>query len=161
MESRNEGDSMPQKEPAIIRLREELWERISRLIPAPQGRGRRPSNNKGCFEGLLYLLRTGCQWSELPKVYPPKSTVHDALQRWAEMGLLEQMWSEALLEFDDLKGLEWEWLSADSASTKAPLGGGETGKKSDGPRQKRHKAPHPDRGPGHPDCAGGQWRKRA
>lgn len=146
---------MAQKEPAIIRLRECLWERIARLIPVPRGRGRR------CFEALLYLLRTGCQWSELPSYYPPKSTVHDALKRWARLGLLEQMWAEALLEFDDLKGLEWEWLSADSASTKAPLGGGETGKKSNRSRQKRYKAAHLDRRQGNSDRIGGQRRKRA
>lgn len=152
---------MPQKEPAIIRLREELWERISRLIPVPQGPGRRAAHDQECFEALLYLLRTGCQWGELPRYYPPKSTVHDALKRWSKLGLLEKMWTEALLEFDDLKGLEWEWLSADSASTKAPLGGGETGKKSNGPRQKRHKTPYIDRREGNTDCSGGQWRKRA
>jgi transposase len=57
---------MSQKEPAIIRLRDKLWARISRLIPLPQGRGRRPAHDRACFEALLYLLRTGCQWSELP-----------------------------------------------------------------------------------------------
>ena len=152
---------MPQKKPAIIRLREELWGRFSRLIPIAQGRGRRPARDKECFEALLYLLRTGAHWSELPKEYPPKSTVHDALKRWAKLGILEQMWAEALLEFDDLKGLQWEWLSADGVMTKAPLGGEATGKKSNGPWQKRYKTAHPDRGTRDSDCSGSDWRQRA
>lgn len=122
------GDSMPQKKPAIIRLRAELWDRFSVLIPVIQGRGRKPSNDKGCFEALLYLLRISAHWSELPREYPPKSTVHDALKRWSRFDVLEPLWAETLLEFDDLKGLEWEWLSADGVMTKAPLGGEATGK---------------------------------
>jgi putative transposase len=121
---------MVQKKAAIVRLKGELWERFSRLIPVMEGPGRRPTHDQECFEGILYLLRTGCHWSELPKDYPAKSTVHDALTRWTKQGLWQQLWQEALVEYDDLKGLDWEWLSADSAMTKAPLGGEATGKKS-------------------------------
>lgn len=146
---------MSAKKAAIIRLRAELWERFARLIPTPQGRGRRPAHDKECFEALLYLLRAGSHWSELPSYYPPKSTVHDALKRWASLGLLEQLWAEALLEFDDLQGLQWEWLSADGAMTKAPLGGEATGKKSDGPWQKRNKKAHTNRRTRDSDFSGG------
>lgn len=152
---------MSQKKPAIIRLRAELWERIARSIPVPQGRGRRPAKDQECFEALLYLLRTGCQWSELPKEYPPKSTVHDALKRWARLGILEQLWSDALLEFDDLKGLQWEWLSADGVMTKAPLGGEATGKKSNGPWQKRYKTAYVDRRTRDSDRPGGDWSQHS
>jgi transposase len=124
---------MVQKKAAIVRLKGELWERFSRLIPVMEGPGRRPTHDRECFEGLLYLLRTGCHWSELPSDYPAKSTVHDALTRWTKLGLWKQLWQEALVEYDDLKGLDWEWLSADGTMTKAPLGGEETGKKSNRP----------------------------
>jgi transposase len=118
-----------------IRIREEAWERFRKHIPTPTGRGRRALQEKGCFEALIYILRTGCQWCELPKEYPPKSTVHDAKTRWLKHGVIEELWKELLLEFDDLQGLEWEWLSADGANVKAPLGGEATGKKSDGSSQ--------------------------
>lgn len=122
----------------VLRLKEPLWERLSVLIPEPAGRGRRPDNAKGCLEGILYVLRTGCQWDELPKCYPPKSTVHDRLKAWAERGILEKLWQTILIEYDDLKGIGWEWLSADGCITKAPLGGEATGKKSDGQGKARH-----------------------
>lgn len=115
----------------ILRLKEPLWERLAELIPEPKGRGRRPTNPKGCLEAILYVLRTGCQWDELPACYPPKSTVHDRLMAWSERGILEQLWQTILIEYDDLKGIGWEWLSADGCMTKAPLGGEATGKKSD------------------------------
>ena len=89
----------------------------------------RPASDKGCFEALVYLLRTGCQYSELPPCYPPKSTVYDAKARWSKAGVLEKLWAALLVEFDDVQGLEWEWLSADSATVKAPLSGEGTGTK--------------------------------
>jgi putative transposase len=119
-----------QKPATIIRLKAELWERMALLIPEPEGRGRRPASNKGCFEAIVFLLRTGSQWSELPASYPPKSTVHDSLKRWIRQGIFEKMWQMALLEYDDFKGLDWDWLSADGAITKAPLGGGKNRKQS-------------------------------
>jgi len=113
-----------QKPATLIRLKDELWKRMSTLIPEPKGPGRRPAENKSCFEAILYLLRTGCQWAELPReVYPPKSTVHESLKRWVRQGVFEQMWQMALQEYDDLVGLDWEWLSADGSMTKSPLGG--------------------------------------
>lgn len=69
-------------EPQIYRVKDSLWERLKKLIPKPEGRGRRPENEKGCFEGIIFILRTGCQWKDIPKDYPPKSTVHDCLQKW-------------------------------------------------------------------------------
>ena len=117
-------------EPQIYRVETPLWERVEKLLPLPQGRGRRPAKAKECFEGIIYVLRTGCQWRELPSDYPPKSTVHDRLQSWRKLDLFEDLWKELLIEYDDLKGLEWEWLSGDTSSVKSPLGGGENRGKS-------------------------------
>jgi transposase len=118
-------------EPQIYRVEDALWERLDKAIPVPQGRGRRPEHNKECFEGMVYVMRTGCQWKELPKEYPPKSTVHDRLQSWRKIGLFENVWMELLIEYDDLQGLDWEWLSGDTSSVKSPLGGEKNRGKSD------------------------------
>jgi len=134
---------MPQQTAQILRLKDELWDRMAAAIPKPQGAGRRPANDKACFEAVLYLLRTGCQWSELPGEYPPKSTVHDRFQAWCERGVFTHMLGMLLLEYDDLYGLDWEWLSADGAMTKAPLGGEKNGEKSYRPRKVWYKAPYP------------------
>ena len=75
-------------------------------------------------------MRTGCQWKELPKEYPPKSTVHDTLQRWRKQELFLNLWKELLIEYDDLQGLDWEWLSGDTSMVKSPLGGEKNRSKS-------------------------------
>lgn len=126
---------MPQKQPAILRLKENLWDRIQPLLPIQKGRGRKPANDRGCLEALIFLLRTGAHYSELPREYPPKSTVHDAYKRWCKANIWQQLLEILLTELDDVKGLCWEWLSADSSSVKSPLGGEATGKKSNGPRK--------------------------
>jgi putative transposase len=118
-------------EPQIYRVENSLWERLSKLIPIPQGSGRRPEKDKECFEGIIYVMRTGCQWKELPKCYPPRSTVHDRLQSWRKLGLFLNLWKELLIEYDDLHGIHWEWLSGDTSFAKSPLGGKKNRPKSD------------------------------
>jgi transposase len=118
-------------EPQIYRVENSLWEKLSKLIPVPRGSGRRTTRDKECFEGIIYVMRTGCQWKELPKTYPPRSTVHDALQRWRRLGLFLNIWKELLIEYDDLQGLDWEWLSGDTSLVKSPLGGKKNRTKSD------------------------------
>ena len=117
-------------EAQIYRVGNPLWERLRKVIPEQKGSGRRPNNNKGCFEGIIYVMRTGCQWKDLPKEYPPKSTVHDALQRWRKLGLFLNLCEELLIEYDDLQGLDWGWLSGDTSFAKAPLGGEKNRSKS-------------------------------
>jgi putative transposase len=126
---------MLQKQPGILRLKDVLWEGVAPLLPVKSGKGRKPENDRGCLEALLFLLRTGAQYSELPKEYPPKSTVHDAYKRWCQAGVWQRLLEILLTELDDTKGLCWEWLSADSSSVKSPLGGEATGKKSHRSRQ--------------------------
>lgn len=110
-------------EPQVYKVKEPLWQKLKKLLPVPKGRGRRPAKDKECFEAIIYLLRTGIQWEELPKCFPPKSTVHDRFQRWLEIGIFTELWKKLLEEYDEVEGLDWEWLSGDSSSVKSPLGG--------------------------------------
>ena len=75
------------------------------------------------------------------------STVHDRFQEWREAGVFEALWREGLLQYNELKGIEWEWQAMDGAMTKAPLGkkrweqrGNRASYRSqpDGQRQERH-----------------------
>jgi putative transposase len=61
------------------------------------GRAETPENARSCLNAIRYLLKTGCQWRMLPKEYPPRSTVHEALTRWTARGLWPQI-NDALRE---------------------------------------------------------------
>jgi transposase len=75
---------------ALIRLSEEEWEQIEPLVPK-QRMGRPRTRNKECFEAILYVLKTGCQWELLPPGYPPKSTVHKRFLVWHREGFFRKL----------------------------------------------------------------------
>jgi len=66
---------------AVIRLNNEQWTFIQEFLPE-QHMERPRSRDKECFEAILYVLKTGCQWELLPGEYPPKSTVHRRYLIW-------------------------------------------------------------------------------
>jgi len=135
------------------RVSDELWERVEPLLPkyrkSKQG-GRPRADRRRVLDGILYVLRTGCQWKELPREFGAPSTVHQYFQEWTAKGVFFRLWKEALREYDALEGIDWGWQSLDGAMTKAPLGGEKNRPESDGPRQIRDQA-FPSYG----------WRRRA
>jgi putative transposase len=121
-------------------LSDSLWERIEPLLPQPKSRyrgrgkkrkhigGRPAADRRKVITGILYVMRTGCQWNALPKELGSGKTAHRYFQRWGRAGVFLRMWQAGLTEYDGLKGLTWKWQAADGAMTKAPLGGEKTGK---------------------------------
>lgn len=71
---------------------EEEWAVIAPLIPAARRGGRKRSVNiREVFNGVLYLLSTGCQWRAIPKDLPPRSTLFHYLARWEADGTLRRI----------------------------------------------------------------------
>jgi transposase len=125
------------------RVSDELWERVEPLLPQyPTFRagGRPRVDRRWVLDGILYVLRTGCQWKAAPSEFGSGSTLHRYFQEWTQMGVFSVLWKAALREYDELEGIDWRWQSLDGAMTKAPLGGEKNRAKSDGPRQMRHQA---------------------
>lgn len=77
------------------KITDELWSRMERLLPPRKKRdggvGRPPASYRDVMEAIFWILRTGAQWSELPRVYPPKSTVHDRFQHLVQHGFFERL----------------------------------------------------------------------
>ena len=114
-------------------LSDSFWERIKPLLPKPKSRfrghgknrrnigGRPPADPRKVISGILYVLRTGCQWNAAPREFGSGKTLHTYFQRWTRCGVFKRMWRAGLQEYDEVKGLDWKWQAADAASTKAPL----------------------------------------
>lgn len=116
------------------RLSEELWERMQPLLPRYQSsrRGGRPrADLRQVARGIFYVLRTGCQWKAVPAEYGSGSTLHRYFQQWTAAGVFRKLWKASLLEYDELKGIGWDWQSVDGAMTKSPLGGEKYGQEPD------------------------------
>ena len=80
--------------------------------------------DRTCANGSFYLLPTGCQWKALAATgICSGSTADLRFQEWTVAGVFFRLGQEGLERFDELKGLDWSWLSRDGAMTKSPLGG--------------------------------------
>lgn len=143
-----------------------LWSRIEPFIPNRKnthrfggGRPRRP--DRDCMNAIFFVLRTGCQWNALNATgLCPSSTAHDRFQQWEQAGVFWKLWCAGLMEYDELKGIDWTWLTADGAMTKAPLAGGKNRAESHGSRQMRHEAQRADGRARGGDRAGDRRRER-
>jgi len=115
-------------------LSDELWQKIEPHVPGPPprreadlprkrkpGGGRKPVASRQTVEGILYVLRTGCQWNALPKEYGASSTVHRYFQYWTQVGFFETIWVLGLEAYDEMEGIAWEWQSLDGNLIKTPL----------------------------------------
>ena len=86
------------------------------------------------------MLRTGCQWNAVPREFGSGSTLHRRFQQWLKAGVFRRLWKDGLLEYDELKGIQWDWQALDGAVTKASLGGEKNRPEPDGSVQKRYQA---------------------
>jgi transposase len=80
------------------------------------------------MNAILLVLRTGMQWNALDATGIANSkTAHRRFQEWERAAVFAEIWRQGLLDYDEQVGIDWSWLAADGAITKAPLGGSKTG----------------------------------
>jgi putative transposase len=126
-----------------FRISDELWAVLQPLLPVHVnthrfGGGRPRVPDRECADAIFYVLRTGCQWQALDQTeLCAHSTAHDRFQEWVQAGVFLKFWQAGLEQFDDLRGIDWEWLAMDGAMTKAPLGGEKNRPQSHGSGQER------------------------
>lgn len=110
-----------------------LWSVLEPLLPVRVnthrcGGGRPRVPERRCADAIFYVLRTGGQWAALSQTeLCAKSTAHDRFHAGVEDGVFLRLWQAGVARFDELVGIDWDWLSMDGAMTKAPLGGETTG----------------------------------
>jgi transposase len=145
------------------RIPDELWARIEPLLPPPKphplGCHNPRVDNRRAMDAIFFVLRTGCQWNALNATgICSSSAAHRRFQEWVAAGVFHQVWAQGLAAYDELHGIDWDWLAMDGAMTKAPLGGGRNRPQSHRPRQARHQAQSVDRGQRRADRLGGGGR---
>ncbi len=114
----------------IWEVPDELWERLEPILGRryPPGRlGRPRADLRQVTNGVIFRLRTGCQWNQLPRIFGDDSTVHRWFQRFASDGVLEELWSILVSECEQLGAVGWRWQAADGCMGKARFGGEKRG----------------------------------
>ncbi len=109
-----------------FRISDELWAVLQPLLEVAceyallmaGGRPRVP--DRDCADAIFSVLRTGCQWQALDQTSMcSHSTAHDRFQEWVQAGVFLTLWQAGLEQFEETRGIDWDWLSMAGAMTKA------------------------------------------
>ena len=109
-------------------LPDELWNEIAHLFPqheqSPEG-GRHPKSNRTVLTAILFVLKTGLAWEDLPLDAFDCSykTCHRRLQEWSQLGIWQRIHEAFLAKLRGADQLDWSRALVDCSLVKAPLGG--------------------------------------
>jgi putative transposase len=112
--------------PTIWEVNDELWDIIQSILDEldPSAKTGRPRTAlRAALNGIIFRMRSGCQWNHLPEEFGDDSSVHRTMQRWIRKGVIERIWAVLIENCEELGGVNWEWQSADGAMGKARFGG--------------------------------------
>ncbi len=87
---------------------ERLWQQIAPLLPAerPKPRGGRPRiADRVVLAGIIYRLRTGCQWKALPRQFGSGSICHLRMQEWRRRGVFRRIHTTLVQYYRTKRGL--------------------------------------------------------
>jgi putative transposase len=116
--------------PTIWEIPDELWERVAAVLERRYPRastGRPRADLRVMLDAIIYRMRSGVQWNQLPAVFGPDSTVHGWFQRFVSDGVLGEIWAELVRECEELGGVGWEWQAADGVMGKSRFAGDKRG----------------------------------
>lgn len=101
------------------------WAKIRPHLPAlasnPKG-GRPWQDDRAVFEGILWVLKTGARWRDLPEGYPSGSTCWRRMRMWDEAGVWLNMWRAFLSELDRRGRIKWSESFVDGSFASAKGG---------------------------------------
>ncbi len=105
-------------------LTDAQWARLQPLLP-PQRRGKgttggRPSlDHRPIINGILWILRTGAPWGDLPAHYGKRSTVSTRYSRWIKQGIWDRIYDTVKAQADAAGNLDWDLHHVDATVIRA------------------------------------------
>ena len=88
-------------------LEDDQWALIAPLLPRRNQRGRPRADDRSLLESILWILRSGARWKDLPRRYGTSSTCHRRLQEWEAQGVWDQIWLTFLSTLDQQAKRTW------------------------------------------------------
>ena len=123
-------------------ITDEFWSKVEPHVPTdlrspgrpyrrkPGGGTKSRYSDRLYFSAIVYVLRTGIIWNALPRLEfggITSQAVHKKFMQWSRAGFFQRLWRASLMEYDEMKGIAWEWQSADGSHSKAPMAQEEVG----------------------------------
>ena len=106
------------------------WKLISDVFPPPAPTGRPPTDRRTIVEGILWILRAGCPWRDLPEEFGPWETVYGCFNRWNADGTLDAVLQRLRAAKIDIGAIDEELWCIDGTIVRAhrcAAGGGKKG----------------------------------
>ena len=128
-----------------MELTDKQWMRIEPVISQAackkDSRGRKPRDPREVLNGILWVLRTGAPWKDLPDRYPPHQTCHRRFQHWRKAGVFRRIVEELAVDLQERGGIDLCEAFIDGSFVSAKKGamqsGGQNGAKAAGSWQLR------------------------
>ena len=115
-------------------LSDSQWAVLDPLIPEPSrrkdGRGRPWKGRGAVLDGILWVLRTGAPWADLPDRYPPYQTCHRRFQQWVQSGILKGIFEALAADLRALGLLDVREAFIDGSFAPAKKGAPKSGRRS-------------------------------
>jgi transposase len=101
-------------------LTNEQWERLQPFLPPQKPRTGRPAlDHRTVLNGILWVLRTGAPWRDLPERYGKWTTVYSRFQRWRKAGVWDRILKDVQALVDQDGNVDWEIHFVDSTIVRA------------------------------------------
>jgi transposase len=102
-------------------LTDKEWARLEPLLPPqqPQEPGGQYRDHRQVINGILWVLRTGAPWRDLPERYGPWQTCYSRFRRWSEQGVWKRVLEQLQAREEARGNLDWHEAALDSTSIKA------------------------------------------
>lgn len=104
-------------------LTDKQWEQIKHYFEVPNKNGRPYKNLKNTVNGIVWILRSGAMWRDLPERYGSWNAVYKCFAKWQEQGLFEKIFKELTIDCD------LQDISIDSTTVKVHQDAGSEKKK--------------------------------
>lgn len=101
-------------------LTDEQWEKLRPFLPPQKPKiGRPAEDHRRILNGILWILRTGAPWRDLPERYGPHGTVSSRFYRWQQAGIWQRVLEALQPQGDADEQIDWEKHSVDSTIIRA------------------------------------------
>jgi transposase len=99
---------------------DEQWELVGPLIPRHAAKtGRKPRDPRVMLNGMMWILRTGASWRDLPERFGPWQTVYDYYRTWRDTGLFAAVLQALHIRLDKHGQIDWDLWCVDGSSVRA------------------------------------------
>lgn len=113
-------------------LTDEQWEQLKPMLPPQKPKmGRPPRSHRQMINGILWVLKTGAPWRDVPERYGPWQTVYTRFNQWRKQGIWKRLFKQLQQQAEIEGQIDWEVHFVDGSTVQAHQHAAGASKKGD------------------------------